>query len=56
MKKILILVFVCLVCCYLCWGQDSTTAKWKPCTPVLGMLLFVLGTGLNDSKMETLHS
>jgi hypothetical protein len=38
MKKIInlrtiILVFVCLVSCHLCLGQDTTTVKWKPCAP-----------------------
>jgi len=48
-SKTIILVFVCLVCCHLCWGQDTTTAKWKPCTPKNAFGLD-LGIGLMDKS------
>jgi hypothetical protein len=34
--RTIVLVFVCLACCHLCLGQETTTAKWKPCTPKKG--------------------
>jgi len=55
MKKIvisrtIILVFVCLVCCHLCWGQDTTIAKWKPCTPKNAFGLDLAVGQINMSK------
>jgi hypothetical protein len=48
-SKTIVLIFVCLVCCHLCRGQDTTAVKWRPC---VSKNTFGLDLGVGQARMD----